>query len=1569
MAAFISVIILCYNRERYLGEAIASVLNQTHANFELLVWDDGSTDRSLAVARGYAAQDGRVRVVAATHSGAGGAMQGAIAATTGAYVGWVDSDDRLAPTALAQTVAGLEADAAVGMVYSRCLVMDQVGRVLGWDQRSAIPYSKERLLLDFMTFHFRLLRRSALEQAGGIDPSFQNAFDYDLCLRLSEVTEIRQVPQPLYYYRRHPLSLSGQGQPQQLVEARRAIAQALQRRGLGDRLQVNLKLVWNHGELGGRYSVQPKQSGWLKRAAVALVTLPLAGSLGMGQVLAQAVTPARDGTRTTVTRQGNRLDISGGQRSRHGRNLFHSFRQFGLSANQIANFQSNPQIRNILARVTGGDASVIDGILRVTGGQSNLFLLNPAGVVFGASAQLDLPASFTATTASGIGMNGGWFSAAGSNDYASLVGSPTYFAFTLAQPGAIVNAADLSLAAGQNLTLLGGSVTNTGQISVPAGQITVASVPGQNLVRLSQPGGVLSLDIQPGVRGWGLGAPNDLNLTPPSLPELLTGGAVTSATGLTVNPDGSVALTGSGISIPTTAGTTVIAGGLDVSSTAPSLSAAAALTAAINVVGDRVALTGATVNANGINGGGTVQIGGGYQGRGTVPNSDRTFVSADSTITADALQSGDGGRVILWANQTTAFAGQVSARGGTTFGDGGFVEISGKDNLSFQGTVDLSASAGRLGSLLLDPTNILISDGASDPATVALALPDILLSDFPGQDITISVTSLLLANAAITLEASNNIQIASGLNLSFGEGYGTSNPIQFIADADNSGVGDFIMDAGDSIFTNGRDISISGANITVGTINTNAGMFRTFGAPGASRAIRLEARNDITAGRLETNSPQGFDGGDVFLNSQQGDIAVTSIDTSSSERSGGNVTVSADRFVATGTLAESSLSILTRGPSGAGSVDITHAGGALNIPFTVGGGAVSGNGTVGDIDTGDGTLTTGSFPVLIGGGLATLPAEAVGISIRSVNDAPTLTANQQSFRVPRNRRLTIPVGSSDGLLLTIADANGDTTTVRVTAIAPGVTLSQNGEPVLAGSVISTETPLQVRLASTITGPVSAAFTLVANDPQNVVGVLAASEPVSINLRFRPRRNRPTPVVPVVPVVPVAPTIPDDPQIDCCTPDPQPEPTFSSPISIDTRFEGLEASFTNEFTSYLGLETPASTTLDEARDIAREVEAATGIKPAFVYLNFVPAQSDLLSRVIIPQATDQLELVVVTAQGGLVRRRIPEATRAKVFAAAREFRNQVTNPANVRNTSYLASAQQLYGWFVAPIQADLQALSIGNLVFLPEAGLRSLPFAALHDGQQFLVEQYSVGIMPSISLTDTRYVDVRNTQMLAMGISASTQGQTPLPAVPTELNTLVLKLWRGRIFLDDKSTLANLQSVREQQPFGIIHLATHADFLAGPIDESYIQFWNDRLRLDQVQQLRWNDPPVEMLVLSACRTALGNEQAELGFAGMAVQTGVKTAVASLWYVSDAATSALMTRFYQSLSTAPIKAEALRQAQIGMARGTVFVDENGRLQGLGDLDGLPLPADSVADVLGQPLSHPYYWAAFTMIGNPW
>ena len=139
----------------------------------------------------------------------------------------------------------------------------------------------------------------------------------------------------------------------------------------------------------------------------------------------------------------------------------------------------------------------------------------------------------------------------------------------------------------------------------------------------------------------------------------------------------------------------------------------------------------------------------------------------------------------------------------------------------------------------------------------------------------------------------------------------------------------------------------------------------------------------------------------------------------------------------------------------------------------------------------------------------------------------------------------------------------------------------------------------------------------------------------------------------------------------------------------------------------------------------------------------------------------------------------------------------------------------------------------------------------------------------------------------------------------------------------------------------------------------------KLHLDQLRQLGWNNPPVELLVLSACRTALGDEQAELGFAGLSVLAGVKSSLASLWYVSDQGTLGLMTEFYQQLNSAPINAEALRQTQLALLKGQVRL-EGGKLR----TPGIEVPLPPELALLGnQTLEHPYYWAAFTMIGNPW
>ncbi|MEH2264123.1 two-partner secretion domain-containing protein [Nostoc sp.] len=283
-------------------------------------------------------------------------------------------------------------------------------------------------------------------------------------------------------------------------------------------------------------SVAQKIGLYLLTQAIALVAVFQAIVL----VKAQSITPATDGTGSLITPNGNQLDISGGSLSRDGANLFHSFQKFGLDSNQIANFLSNPNIQNILGRVVGGDPSVINGLLQVTGGNSNLFLMNPAGIVFGANASLNVPADFTATTANSIGFGPNSFNAVGSNNYATLVGIPNTFAFKTSQPGSIVNSGNLAVTTGKNLNLIGGTVISTGKLSAPGGNITVATVPGENLLRISQPGHLLSLEIQP---------PSATSATPATLPQLLTGAGVGNANQLKVNSNGQVELSGSGITV------------------------------------------------------------------------------------------------------------------------------------------------------------------------------------------------------------------------------------------------------------------------------------------------------------------------------------------------------------------------------------------------------------------------------------------------------------------------------------------------------------------------------------------------------------------------------------------------------------------------------------------------------------------------------------------------------------------------------------------------------------------------------------------------------------------------------------------------------------------------------------------------------------------------------------------------------------------------------------------------------------------------------------------------------------
>ncbi|MBE9170140.1 CHAT domain-containing protein [Pleurocapsales cyanobacterium LEGE 06147] len=398
----------------------------------------------------------------------------------------------------------------------------------------------------------------------------------------------------------------------------------------------------------------------------------------------------------------------------------------------------------------------------------------------------------------------------------------------------------------------------------------------------------------------------------------------------------------------------------------------------------------------------------------------------------------------------------------------------------------------------------------------------------------------------------------------------------------------------------------------------------------------------------------------------------------------------------------------------------------------------------------------------------------------------------------------------------------------------------------------------------------------------------------------------------------------------------------------------------------------------------ELWQQTGKKPVFINVSVQSNQVETFT--VLPTlsnvAQSNTSLVASTEissnelnqpQPTTVRRTIETTSRQILLETVAKFRKEVSDSRKIGQTGYLESAQQLYQWLIAPIEKELQANDIDIIVFSMDSGLRLLPIAALHDGQQFLIEKYAVALVPSFGLTDTRYVNISQSPILAMGASTFRDGSPlpPLPTVPFELNHITRNPRQGEIFLNERFTIENFEAQnRRSKSFKIIHLGTHAAFKTGNFNDSYIQFYDRKLRLPELKEisdeLGWSttdSSPVELLVLSACETALGNEKAELGFAGLAVQAGVKSALASLWYVSDLGTLALMSEFYDRLSTTLIKAEALRQAQLGMLKGNVLVDD-GQIR-LSNGESLPVPSEFPKGQLE--LSHPYFWSAFTLIGN--
>ncbi|NEO85355.1 MAG: CHAT domain-containing protein [Spirulina sp. SIO3F2] len=344
-------------------------------------------------------------------------------------------------------------------------------------------------------------------------------------------------------------------------------------------------------------------------------------------------------------------------------------------------------------------------------------------------------------------------------------------------------------------------------------------------------------------------------------------------------------------------------------------------------------------------------------------------------------------------------------------------------------------------------------------------------------------------------------------------------------------------------------------------------------------------------------------------------------------------------------------------------------------------------------------------------------------------------------------------------------------------------------------------------------------------------------------------------------------------------------------------------------------------------------------------------------------TDKLHLLTLRSEDEPTHYELP-LPRTAVIDQVAQFQQTITHPVLRRSETFLAPAQQLHQWFVEPVLAEFQAHGIHNILFSLDEGLRTTPIAVLHDGTQFIIEDYQTSLIPSLALTPTHRSRLQQANVFALGI-ADFERLAPLHAVPLELASIKSQFPNTQTVQDDQATLTNFQNQLHNQPNQIVHLATHGHFRPGRVDSSYIQFWDGRLNLKAIEQVDWHQSAVELLVLSACQTALGNPSMEYGFAGLAVQAEAGAAVAGLWSANDVATLALMSEFYQQLSLGLPKGEALQQAQLALLNGTVRLDDK---QLVGSDKAIPLPLE-LQELGDRTFWHPYYWSAFTLIGNPW
>ncbi|WP_348982999.1 CHAT domain-containing protein [Brasilonema sp. UFV-L1] len=296
--------------------------------------------------------------------------------------------------------------------------------------------------------------------------------------------------------------------------------------------------------------------------------------------------------------------------------------------------------------------------------------------------------------------------------------------------------------------------------------------------------------------------------------------------------------------------------------------------------------------------------------------------------------------------------------------------------------------------------------------------------------------------------------------------------------------------------------------------------------------------------------------------------------------------------------------------------------------------------------------------------------------------------------------------------------------------------------------------------------------------------------------------------------------------------------------------------------------------------------------------------------------DRLEVILQLPQRGW-QHYTTAVGEKEVQSTLKQLRENLTKPHTLRQVQFLS--QKVYDWLIKPAKAVLADSKISTLAFVPDGSLRNIPMAALYDGKQYLIEKYSIALTPSLQLISPKPLR-KELKTIAAGLSEPRSGFSALDNVKRELNEIRSQV-PSSILLNQEFTRSALQKKLNSLPFPVVHLATHGQF-SSKAEETFIVAWDERIYVKQlnklVQTVELNRPEaIELLILSACQTAAGDERAGLGIAGIAFGAGARSTIASLWNLDDESTAVLMSKFYQELANKKLtKAEALRRAQLAL-----------------------------------------------------